>query len=211
MRIQNEAAFPSNPVYGNAQPWVIWGAGTGAAYTTIPGTDTFWTDKPVGTLYIFNRSSGTGYSVTETWQKTGNSSLASDWVCIGGTLTQRISVANFTDGGSTAGTLDLTPQLPVGAFILGSSVRGVVGFAGDTTAVLTIGDGSDVDRYNTSTFNVFSTADIPALVLTQNAPSGNRGHSAAQTVTITVTTSADFTSCKSNGAGRATVSIHYII
>ena len=210
MRIQNEAAFPSNPVYGSAQPWLLWGAASGAAYTTAPGTDSFWTDKPVGSTFYYVRASGTGYSTVETWTKSGNSNLASDWSARG-ILTARISVADFTDGGGTSGTLALTNTLPAGYFVLGSTVRDVIGFAGDVSATLTIGDGSDVDRYNTSTFNVFATATIPASVTTQNAPSGNRGSTAGDTVTITITSSTDFTLVKTNAAGRATISIHYLL
>jgi hypothetical protein len=41
--------------------------------------------------------------------------------------------------------------LPIGATVISSLVTAVVAFVGDTSAALTIGDGTDVDRYNTGT------------------------------------------------------------
>lgn len=202
MRVSNDYQTNAHPISGSSQPEIKWS-------TDRPNANTEFTALAPGSLVICKPQAG----IVEYWVRGVDSQdLIGDFACVAGVLTERISVADFTDGGSTAGTLVLTADLPAGAFILGSSVMDVTGFAGDTTAVLTIGDGSDADRYNTSTFNVFSTATIPASVTTQNAPSGNRGSTAATTtVTITVTTSADFTTCKSNGAGRATIKIYYLV
>jgi hypothetical protein len=61
---------------------------------------------------------------------------------------------------STSGTYQMAGSLPAGAIVLGMKLGPVVGFAGDTTAVLTIGDGSDVDRYHTGTPTVFTTQAV---------------------------------------------------
>lgn len=211
MRITNSLFVNADGLAGTYQPHIVWGYSGGAYTPSDFATNSDLIGLPVGSLLVYTRSSAATYAIVETWQKTNAKGLASDWQCIAGRLTAYISVADFTDGGSTAGTLVLTPQLPAGAFVMGSSVRDITGFAGDTSAALTLGDGSDADRYNTSTYNVFTTAAMPASMTTQFAPSGNRAHSAAQAITVTVTTGADFTSCKSNGAGRAVVTIDYLI
>lgn len=215
MRITNAPLFNANPLAPYSNPELLVGY-TGGPYGR-PDTGSFFTGKPVGSQYIYvasiaaDSASAGPYAIVETWQKTGNSGLlASDWRCVSGVLTYRLDVNDMTDGGSTAGTLDLTPQLPAGSFVLGSTVNDVVGFAGDTTAVLIIGTSGTTNQFCTSTFNVFATAAIPAAVTTQNTPSGARGATAAVTVRVTVTTGSDFTLCKTNAAGRATVSIWYL-
>jgi hypothetical protein len=119
-------------------------------------------------------------------------------------LSQTVTLSDFTDGGATAGTVVLDMTIPKGAVVLQSFITAVTGFIGDTSAVITIGDGSDVDRYNTGTPSVFTTAtDVSA-----GAVSGTAFHAAAiATVTLTVTSAADFTSVT---AGQATVSIMYL-
>lgn len=120
-------------------------------------------------------------------------------------LEETVSYDDFTDGGSTSGTYDITVgTIPAGATFLYATVTAVTGFAGDTSAVLTIGDGTDVDRYNTSTINVFATA---ANGVSAGDPSGTRYHTAAATVTLTVTSGADFTSVS---AGSLTVELFYL-
>ena len=120
-------------------------------------------------------------------------------------LTQTVGFAAFTDGGAAVGTFPLTVgTIPVGAVFLSAAVTAVTGFAGDESAALTIGDGTDVDRYNTSTVDVFTTAagGVPAGI-----PSGVTYHAAAKTVTLTITTNADFTSVS---AGSVTVKLFYL-
>lgn len=122
-------------------------------------------------------------------------------------LSQVVKVSQFTDGGSTVGTLMMTGFVPAGAILLGSKLLVDAGFAGDTSATLTIGDGSDVDRFNTGTPDVFTTA---ASGIQTGVPSGNKLITTAVQPVLTVTTNADFTSCKSNGSGKMTVCIYYI-
>ncbi len=120
-------------------------------------------------------------------------------------LTETVAYTAFTDGGSTAGTYDLTVgTIPAGATFLYAALTAVTGFAGDTSAVLTIGDGSDADRYNTGTPDVFSTA---AAGVSVGAPSGTRYHDTAATVTLTVTTAADWGSVS---AGSLTLELYYL-
>jgi hypothetical protein len=120
-------------------------------------------------------------------------------------LTETVLKSAFTDGGSTAGTYAMTGSIPVGAVLLGSKVVVNTGFSGDTSAALIIGDGSDTDRYNTSTINIFTTA---ANGVESGAPSGNKLMTAANSPTLTVTSTADFTNVAA--AGSITVSIFYL-
>ena len=120
-------------------------------------------------------------------------------------LEETVAYSAFTDGGSTVGTYAVTVgTIPAGATFQYAAVTAITGFAGDTTAVLTIGDGTDVDRYNTSTANVFATA---ANGISCGAPSGVVYHAAAKTVTLTVTAATDFTSVS---AGSVTVELYYL-
>jgi len=118
-------------------------------------------------------------------------------------LTDTCTRASFTDGGSTAGTRVMAGVLPVGAVILGTKVTCNTTFIGDTSAVLIVGDGSDTDRYNTSTIDVFTATGL----LQSGVPSGNKLITTANSPTLTVTSNADFTNVS---AGSVTVSIYYV-
>ena len=96
--------------------------------------------------------------------------------------------SQFTDGGSTAGTYQVGFELQVGFFVEAAFVTQVTGFTGDTSAAITVGDGSDVDRYNAGTPTVFTT--ISGLYL--GVPSGTRVIATANKPTITVTSGADW-------------------
>lgn len=119
-----------------------------------------------------------------------------------GSFSQTLSLSDFTDGGSTTGTVVLTSQIPLGSVYQQTMVTDITGFIGDTTAVLTVGDGTDVDRYNTSTVNVFVTDTS----VSAGAPSGTTYHDAAASVTLTITSGADFTSVTE---GKLTVHMVY--
>ena len=120
-------------------------------------------------------------------------------------FSQTVTYDQFTDGGGTSGTFVITAgTIPVGATFLYSAVTAVTGFAGDTSATLIIGDGTDADRYNTGTPSVFATA---ANGVAMGAPSGVQYHAAAGTITLTVTSAADFTSVS---AGSVTVEFYYL-
>lgn len=111
---------------------------------------------------------------------------------------------DMTDGGGVAGTYALSQQIPDGAVFLQATCHSLTGFTNDTSATVQIGDGSDVDRYSTGTPNVFVT-NVSGVYL--GAPSGaTPWHDAAATVTVTITTAADFTSVN---AGQITVQLYY--
>lgn len=119
-------------------------------------------------------------------------------------LEETFAFDDFTDGGGAVGTMVFTGALPAGAVVLASKVVVGAGFAGDASAALTIGDGTDVDRYNTSTIDIFTTA---AAGVQSGVPSGSKLLTAANSPTLTVTTAADFTSVS---AGSVTVAIYYL-
>jgi hypothetical protein len=116
---------------------------------------------------------------------------------------QTITRAQMTDGGSTSGTIDLSTSIPAGAVFARAVVSALTGFTGDTSAALTIGDGTTADRYNTGTPSVFTTAAAGADV---GAPSGTLFHSAAKTPKLTITSNSDFTLVT---AGQLTVTLFY--
>ena len=82
-------------------------------------------------------------------------------------------------------------------------MHSLTGFTGDTSATIQVGDGSDVDRYNTGTPDVFTTN---ASGVDMGSVSGADWHDSTATVTITITSAADFTNVS---AGAATISIFY--
>jgi hypothetical protein len=100
------------------------------------------------------------------------------------TYVQNVALADFTDGGAAVGTIALGCSIPVGAVYHQSFVKVVTGAAGASTATITIGDGSDVDRYNTGTPSVATTA---ANGIDIGIPSGTLYHAAAITPVVTVT------------------------
>ena len=118
-------------------------------------------------------------------------------------LRETFKLADFTDGGGAAGTVEFANDIPLGAVVLQTLISGVTGFIGDTSAVITVGDGTDVDRYNTGTPSVFTTA---ANGLDIGVPSGERFHAAAKTIKLTVTSGSDFTSVS---AGELTTEFYY--
>ena len=109
--------------------------------------------------------------------------------------------ADFTDGGAAAGTYQLKFELPVGFFVLATHIYDVTGFAGNTSAVLTVGDGSDGDRYNAGTPSVFTTISR----LDMGVPSGTRFLATANRPTLTITGNSDFTAIN---AGALSIRIY---
>lgn len=119
-------------------------------------------------------------------------------------LNQTWNYWEMTDGGGNSGTLVLDETIPDASYVLYAVLHTLTGFTGDVSAVIQIGDGVDVDRYNTGTPNVF-VSDPSGVDL--GVPSGTQKHSASASVTVTITTNADFTSV--NG-GKATIIIVYV-
>jgi hypothetical protein len=153
---------------------------------------------PVGTLYV-----QTGDN-PRLWTKTADNQVDSDWSIGMGVLSQRVLFSDFTDGGAAVGTLDMDGSIPAGAYVLRVVVEDVVGFTGNVSANLKVGDGSDVDRYTTSSgVSLFTTI----VALDGGAPSGTNVHVLAATPRLTVTSDSDFTAV---AAGAATVKIFYM-
>ena len=120
-------------------------------------------------------------------------------------IVQTFTRAQFTDDHpGAAGHAHFTNAIPAGALVIGGRVIVNLGFTGDTSAVLIVGDGSVNDRYNTSTINVFATA---AGGIDLGLPSGVRYHDTAKTPVVTITSNTDFTAVV---AGSVTVSLFYI-
>jgi hypothetical protein len=115
---------------------------------------------------------------------------------------QTVGFAAFTGVGAV-GTLALATSIPAGAVFLRAMITALTGFTGDTSAVITIGDGTDVDRYNTGTPDVFATA---AAGVDLGVPSGVLFHDAAKTPTVKVTSGAAFSSVV---AGAVTISLFW--
>jgi hypothetical protein len=120
-------------------------------------------------------------------------------------LVETVAYDAFTDNEDATGTYAMTVgTIPAGATFLYAAITAVTGFAGDTSATITIGDGTDVDRYHTGTPNVFATA---ANGVSVGAPSGVLYHDAAKTPTLIVTSDSDFSSVS---AGSVTVELYYL-
>lgn len=99
-----------------------------------------------------------------------------------------ILYSDFTDGGGAAGTYTCRFQLPVNFWIEKCILTDVTGFTGDTSAAITVGDGTDVDRLNTGTPSVLTTATIIDL----GVPSGAKPVTTAFYPVLTVTGASDF-------------------
>jgi hypothetical protein len=121
-------------------------------------------------------------------------------------LEETVAFDDFTDGGSDAGTFVLDAAIPANALFHRAVLVDITGFAGDTSAVLEIGDGTDEDRYNAAAgFDVFADADV----LDGGAPQGVLIHDALMdTVTLTVTSATDFGDVS---AGEVTVRLYYVL
>lgn len=153
---------------------------------------------------IYQQLDRTNNLVTRTFTKLKANGHDNDWVGGLQCITETVARSAFTDGGSTSGTYNLKTQIPANAWALQTVLTDVTGFTGDTSAVIIVGDGTDTDRYNTGTPSVFTTAQAIDL----GVPSGTKIHTAAKTVTITVTSAADFTNVT---AGSLTIRLYYLI
>jgi len=120
-------------------------------------------------------------------------------------VSETIAYGDFTDGGSTSGTYASSVlAIPAGATVLSCAATALTGFAGDTSATVQVGDGSDVDRYSTGTPSVFASSTGGKAL---GKVSGSQYHNTAATVTVTVTSANDFSSVS---AGSITLQVCYI-
>ncbi len=106
---------------------------------------------------------------------------------------------------ATSQVIDTTIEIPKGCVALRSFIDSVTGFTGGgaTTATVTLGDGTDPDRYNTTTPSIFATADtVDAGVV-----SGTAYHSAEKNLTLTVASDVNVGTLT---AGSATLTVVYL-
>jgi hypothetical protein len=117
-------------------------------------------------------------------------------------ISQTMLYDDLTDV-TTTGTLAMTEYLPVGAIVIGTKCLVEAGFAGDTSATLTVGD-TDVDRFMTGTPSVFTTA---ATGIQTGIPSGTKLIVTAVQPICIVTTAANYTAVD---AGSFTITVYFI-
>lgn len=120
---------------------------------------------------------------------------------------QALAIADFTDNANTTGYIDIDTDLPANAIVVGWKAVVSEGFAGDTTAVCQVGIEGDLDKYSgVVTPSVLAAATVGAL--------GNTDSEmvvAAQTVRVTVTGTADFTSIVTAANGAMVISLYYFL
>ena len=193
MHLEPEPRFWESGVNGPA-PVLWYGA------NAVDGDAHPWVQAPRGSIYCITGAQARYFVKNE------NAGHDSDWCALGGmhTIVQRVTYSQFTDGGAAVGTLTLDGTIPAGAYVLRTVVVNVTGFAGDTSAALTVGDGTTADRYNTSTINVFADA----AALDGGAVSGTAIHATAKTPKLTITSGSDWGAVT---AGALTVKIFYLL
>jgi hypothetical protein len=113
---------------------------------------------------------------------------------------ETVTLAQFTDGGAAIGTYVCTFDLPAGFWLDRAILTDVIGFSGDTSATIQVGDGTDVDRLNTGTPSVFANATIIDL----GAPSGVLPVTTAYKPKLTVTAATDWGAV---AAGKLTLQV----
>lgn len=116
-----------------------------------------------------------------------------------------IAFGDFT-AATTTGTYTFTETIPIGAVVYACVLQpALVGFAGDTSATITVGDGTDVDRYMTGTPDVFSDIAGGAAL---GAVSGTAYHAVAKAPVVIITTAAAFSSVS---AGSLEFALYYFV
>lgn len=159
-----------------------------------------WLQAPLGSIYYY--ISGTNQKM---YQKMENAGRDSDWALVGGmgVIVERVLYSDFTDGGAAVGAYTSAQSIPAGAYVLRTVLTDVTGFTGNSSCVLTVGDGATADRYNTSTINIYTTV----AALDGGAVSGTAVHTAAKSPVLTATSASDWTAVT---AGALTLKIFYL-
>jgi hypothetical protein len=98
----------------------------------VDGDRGYWKSAPVGSICIYKPTTLNAVRL----QKVMANGRDDDWAHVVGQIAQRVTRADFTDGGSTSGTLVLRGTIPIGAIVLGSSITSLTGFTGDTSATV---------------------------------------------------------------------------
>lgn len=168
----------------------------------VDGDASPWKDVGLGSLYVQVESDGD----VRTWQKTTAGNLDADWSQLGGisVLAEVVEYSDFTDGGAAVGIYTSSMDIPLGARVLYSMVNVITAFTGNTSCALDIGDGTDDDRYISSTaLDIFTATGL----LDGAAPQGTPYHSAAKTPVLTATAGSDWGAVT---AGKLVYKIWYI-
>lgn len=120
---------------------------------------------------------------------------------------QALAIAGFTDNANATGYIDIDVDLPANAIVVGWKAVVSEGFAGDTTAVMQVGIAGDLNKYSgVTTVSCLAAATVGAMGNTDSAMV-----TAAQTVRVTVTGGADFTSIVTNATGAMVVNLYYFL
>ncbi len=111
--------------------------------------------------------------------------------------------ADFTDGGSTAGSKDTGIDIPAGATVVGWEASVTEAFAGDTTGTVEVGDAGDPDRFNGTTDpSVYTTG-----LKTSEPPAGNGHCPTAVDVLVKITGTSDWGNVT---AGKLYLTVFYL-
>lgn len=190
---QIEPTFGSNGILGGiAGEWF----GTAA----VDGDRAGWVRAPIGTTY-WKRVTD---NQVEQYVKVKADGRNDDWALAQGIVCQHLELADFTDGGSTAGTCVLNATIPAGAVFLRYTLTNLTDFVGSSQVDFDLGDGSDADRYNPTTA---PRLDATAVQIDGGAASGTVIHATAVTaLTATITDDSDFGDISS---GSVTVTFFY--
>jgi hypothetical protein len=188
----------ASPVFGQS---LNGGApGMWADTAAVDGDRPPWRRAPLGSVYLKRVSS----NQQEWLQKVKDDGRNDDWVIVQGIVCQHLELADFTDGGGATGTLILNATIPAGAVFVRYTLTNLTDFVGSSTVEFDLGDGSDADRYNSTTAPSLATT---AVQLDPGAASGTAIHATAVTaLTATITDDSDFGDLSS---GSVTVTFFY--
>lgn len=120
---------------------------------------------------------------------------------------QNLAIADFTDNTDATGYIDIDVDLPAGAIVVGWKAVVSEGFAGDTTAVMQVGIANDLNKYS----GVITAACLAAGTVGSPGLADSALVMAAQTVRVTVTGGANFTTIVTAANGAMIVSLYYFI
>lgn len=194
-------------VWKNAQNSIIGGIPTWLVGTdAIDGDAVPFVSMRVGSKYTLVDTTN---DTAVTYEKVKNDGADNDWSAAGGMLviSETFTPADCVDS-TTTGTYTLNQSPPIGSLVIRSGLFNVTGWAGDTSAVATIGTAADADRFMVaSTLDVFSTV----AALDGGVPSGATAITVATTVQVVITSASDFTSVVTNGSGVATVKLFCLL
>lgn len=193
---QNEPTWLQSGV--NGQMPALW-----AGVDLPDGDRPPWVSVPIGSIYAYKPSET---AAVRHYEKRAVEDRDDDWGILGGVhvIQQRVELADFTDGGSAVGTLALTETIPIGAWVIQTLLFDNDVWTGATTLTIIVGDGTDTDRYSTGTPDIQAAAEAVDL----GVPSGTKIHTAAKTVTITLTEDSEWGDLS---AGGFTIRIYYYL